>query len=706
MNNTQVSRTLEQTARLLEYRDGFSYLVDELYQVAKQAEFLDVPLEVFNAVVKEKDKYELDQMLNYWFRNYSSETLWNLREIIVSGTSPLREQILSELSPSTVGLLNLRTLSFQLIDLLRGRFNIKNVSTLKKACVDRFLSESGVISEQEELDLLEEIVLQEELNSSKENDEQLTDQKTLDSIEGSLDDVGETHTIFWPNANALAEYILQELREPFKSTIKDAVSGIVSSETIDSAKDQVLSALGKVKRFFLPRNAPGFAHSRLEEKERIREQSLRRASPETDSSFAALSNQPLQVETVGSISRGQDTINRLDFLVRTDRPEIAFERIKKSFFVKEILREEKRFLVVSLRSNSFVMPFDNQPTPEIELFFYVASDFVYGVYEVLLTSTKGHWNELCRRASLRGYKLFPLGLYNGTQRISSRTSERLYERLGLPFIPAELREDRVEWNWIDRGMPRLISIADLQGDLHMHTTFTDGTGSIEEMVAVARELGLSYIAMTDHTKNVASVGGMNDAEILRYWDYIDNLNQKLNFEEGSFRVLKGVEVDVLENGGLDLENETLAQADWVVASIHFGKRQSKEKIHSRYMDAFMNPHVDVIAHPTGRMIGIEDAMEVDIEFLCQNAKKYGKCLELNSQPRRLDLNSNALTLAQAYGVPIVISTDAHAPEQLTYLQFGILQAYRAGLTSDDVLNTLSVEKLLEQRTAMKRKYNQ
>ena len=154
----------------------------------------------------------------------------------------------------------------------------------------------------------------------------------------------------------------------------------------------------------------------------------------------------------------------------------------------------------------------------------MASDFVYGVYEVLLTSTKGHWNELCRRASLRGYKLFPLGLYNGTQRISSRTSERLYERLGLPLFQQNF--EKIEWSdWIDRGMPRLISIADLQGDLHMHTTFTDGTGSIEEMVAVARELGLSYIAMTDHTKNVASVGGMNDAEILRYWDYIDNLNQ-------------------------------------------------------------------------------------------------------------------------------------------------------------------------------------
>lgn len=703
MNNTQISEILQQLARLTEYREGRSYLADELFQLSEQVDYLDVPLEVFNEnVPTQKDERELDQMINYWFGNHSSEALRNLREIILTGTSGFRDHILAEISPAAVEMLKLRTLPSQLVDMLRKRLNIKNVSTLKKACGDRFLSQAGIFSEQDELDILEEIVSLEE--SSKGVKEQATRQSVLDSIEDGAPLPDDSDLVFLANADALAEFILLELREPFRPSIKQTVSELATSETLNTVKEQARGVLGKVKRFFISKDDPRYAQIRFEEEERAREASFKRVSSEIDASFTAASNQPLQIEKVGSVRRGEDSITRLDFLVRTNEPEIAFERVKKSAFVKDVLIEDKFYLVVSLRSDSFVMPYNNRPTPELKLYFYVASDFVYGTYEVLLTSTKGHWDELKRRASLRGFKLFPLGLYEGTSRVSSRTVERLYERLGLPLIQDELREDQVEWRWIDDGMPRLVELSDLRGDMHMHTTFTDGTGDVETMVSVARSMDLSYIALTDHTKNVASVGGMNDAEFLRYWDHIDDYNQTLTSKGVPFRALKGAEVDILEEGGLDLEDETLAHADWVIASIHFGKNQSQSKIHRRYMDAFTNPYVDVIAHPTGRMIGTEEPIEVDIEFLCENAKKYGKYLELNCQPRRLDLNVKALTIAKKYGVPIVVSTDAHTPDQMAYLRFGVQQAYRAGLTCDDVLNTLPVEEVLKRRRNVKQKF--
>lgn len=703
MNNTQVSGILEQLARLIEYREGRSYLADEFYQLSEQVDYLDVPLEVFNENdPTQKDERELDQMINYWFGNHSSDALGNLREIILTGSSRLRDQVLVETSPSAVEMLGLRTLPPQAVNMIRRRLNIKNVSTLKKACGDRFLSQAGVFSEQEELDILEEIVSLKE--SSKEAKDRTTRQSVLDSIEGDSPSSDDPNLLFLANADALAEFILQELREPFKPTIKQTVSELATSETINTVKEQALGVLGKVKKFFIPKDDPRYSQIRFEEEERAREASLKRVSSEIDASFAVASNQPLLIEKVGSVRRGEDSITRLDFLVRSNEPGIAFERIKKSAFVKEVLIEDKYYLVASLRSDSFIMPYNNRPTPELKLYFYVASDFVFGTYDVLLTSTKEHWNELKRRASLRGFNLFPLGLYEGTSRISSRTSERLYERLGLPLIPEELRDDQVGLKWVDEGTPRLISLSDIQGDMHMHTTFTDGTGDVETMVSVAREMQLSYIALTDHTKNVASVGGMNDAEFLRYWDYIEGVNQALSSKGDSFHLFKGAEVDILEDGGLDLEDETLAQADWVVASIHFGKRQSQSKIHRRYMDAFTNPYVDVIAHPTGRMIGTEDPIDVDVEFLCENAKKYGKCLELNCQPRRLDLDVKALIVAKRYGVPIVISTDAHAPDQMSYLQFGVQQAYRAGLTCDDVLNAQPLDEVLKRRKATKQKF--
>ncbi len=703
MNNIKVAEILEQTALLLEYQEGYSYMAGEFLRTSDLFRRLEVPIEVFeNAASSKQDEHELRQMLGYWLRNASPDLLWCVQEVITTGSCRLRDRLLRETSPSVVGLLRLRTLSAQSINFIRERLRIRNIAALKKACEDRFLSRSGEFSEDEELDIFEEILRIEESDSKqKEKGVFASGDEILTTLDDSVPDDADAHTMFWANADALADFIIKTLSEPLKPTIKQTVGDFVSSNAIESVKEQALGVLGKVKRFFVSRDSSKYAQMRMQEAERTFEHELRRASDEIESSLSTACSEPLRVEKVGAVRRGQDALSRLDFLICTDEPKVAFERIKKSDFVENVLTEEARVLSVVLRQDSFTMPYNNRPTPAVVLYFYAASEFAWGTVQVALTSKTQHWSELKRRATLRGFTLTPFGLYDGAKRISSRTVERLYSLLSLPVIPEELREGICEWDWIDSGSPRLIALDDVKGDLHMHTTFTDGSADVEEMAVVARSLGLSYIAVTDHTKNVASVGGMNDVEFLRYWDYVDDFNRRLKDSNDPFRVLKGAEVDILEDGGLDLADETLAKADWVVASIHFGKRQAREQIHRRYLDAFRNPYVDVIAHPTGRMIGVEEGIDVDFEFLCENAKKYGKFLELNSQPRRLDLKVEPLVLAKKYGVPIVISTDAHAPEQLPYLRFGVLQAFRAGLTPDDVLNTLTYKELLRRLDSKK-----
>ena len=274
--------------------------------------------------------------------------------------------------------------------------------------------------------------------------------------------------------------------------------------------------------------------------------------------------------------------------------------------------------------------------------------------------------------------------------IAGRTEEDVYATLELPLFPPEIREARFEFEWAKAGpLPKLVEIGDIQGDLHMHTTESDGKGSLEEMVAAARDRGLKYIAITDHSKRVSMANGLDGKRLRSQWKQIDALNAKLS----GFRVLKGVEVDILERGGLDLEDDVLAEADWVVASVHYGQNQKSDQITKRIVDALANPHISAIAHPTGRIINRRKSYEVDLEAVFQAAHKHGKLLELNSNPARLDLDDINCLAAKRHGVPIVISTDAHSPLGLEVLRFGILQARRAGLTKADVVNTQPWEKM-------------
>jgi DNA polymerase (family 10) len=260
-----------------------------------------------------------------------------------------------------------------------------------------------------------------------------------------------------------------------------------------------------------------------------------------------------------------------------------------------------------------------------------------------------------------------------------------------PWIPPELREARREFQWARDGkLPKLVELADLQGDLHMHTTATDGKASLEAMVAAARTRGLKYIAITDHSKRVSMARGLDAARLRAQWAEIDRMNQSLS----DFRILKGIECDILERGGMDLNDDVLSQADWVVASIHYGQNQSREQITRRVTDALAHPAVSAIAHPTGRLINRRKPYEIDLDAVFEAARAHHKMMELNSNPARLDLDDVACATAQSLGIPIVISSDAHHADGMSVLRYGILQARRAGLTRADVANARPLDEFL------------
>lgn len=735
MNNVGISKKLEQTARLLEFWEGPSPLTDELARAAERVSLLEIPLEFFaSAATDERVGAELDGALGFWFRGFLPDVVWALRETVATGTSKLFERVARAVEPAVVELARVRSLDLRAVGFLRDAFGVRDLDSLKRACEAGALSRSREFPPETELDILDDIyflnAFDKETARAAEISERENDAGVFasDSFGGefarlaAFDEpplpLDDPNLIFSANAEALADFIVSELRDPSKkrdvaATAKEFVSELVSKERIDAVREQALGVVGKIRRFFVPRDNPANARLRWEEEERRRAKETRRREAEDGAQNGSNGDRAAnwsgavapnaRIEAVGPLGRSTDGVARLDFLIETDDPKSAFERIKNAVFVKETLAEDARFLAVSLRPDAFEMPFNGRPTPETRLFFYAATEFVWGARKLCLSSTPTHWDALRKRAEERGWRLTSLGLYSGARRLGSRTERRIYEKLGLPEIPVELREGRVENDWLDAGAPELLTLDDLRGDLHSHSNYTDGTGSLEEMVAQARRLGRDYLAATDHTKNVVSVGGMNDAEILRYWDYIDELNDVLRREGVDFRVLKGAEVDILDDGSLDLKDETLAQADWIVASLHFGLDQSPERLRRRYEGAFRNPFVDAIGHPTERLIGARKPVGVEIDFLVESAARFGKCLELNSQPRRLDLNVDGLIAAKKAGVPVVISTDSHAPEHLAYLRFGVEQARRAGLTRADVANARSYAELTELRADLKRR---
>jgi DNA polymerase (family 10) len=391
-----------------------------------------------------------------------------------------------------------------------------------------------------------------------------------------------------------------------------------------------------------------------------------------------------QVEAAGSFRRRQETVGDLDVLVTCDDAARVMDRLAAYDGVAEVLARGETKIVARLKTGLQV---DVRVVPEES----------YGAALQYFTGSKAHNILLRRMARERGLKLNEYGVFRGDARVAGRTEEEVYRALGLPWIPPELREARGEIQLALRGcLPRLLELADLRGDLHMHTNVTDGRASLEDMVQGARKRGYAYIAITDHSKRVTMARGLDARRLRQHWDSIDRLAARVK----GLTVFKGVELDILEDGTLDLPDEVLAEADWVVASLHYGQNQPKEQITRRLLNAVRNPYVHAIGHPTGRLIGKRQGYDVDLEAVLKAAADYGCLMELNCQPSRLDLDDVALAAARDRGILVVLGTDAHAVEELAFMEFGVYQARRAGLEAGDVANTRTLarfRKLLTRR---------
>jgi len=410
-----------------------------------------------------------------------------------------------------------------------------------------------------------------------------------------------------------------------------------------------------------------------------------------------------QVEGAGSWRRGRETVGDLDLVADSDDSAAVMDRLhawKETSAV--LLRGDTKTSVRGPRG--------------VQIDLRVVEHGSFGAALQYFTGSKEHNVRLRSGARDRGLTINEYGVYRlevetaGETKpsrgawIAGATELEVYGALGLPWVPPELREGRDELMLAARAeLPTLVEVADIQGDLHMHTTATDGEDTLAEMVRAAIARGLRYIAITDHGQRVTMARGLDKRRLLEQWNEIDRLNESLTAEgHPPIVVLKGIEVDMLEKGGLDLPDEVLAQADWVVASLHYGQNQSRERITARIIEAIEHPHVSVIGHPTGRLLNRRPAYDVDMEAVIAAAARTGTFLEINANPWRLDLNDHHAAAAKQAGVKIVISTDAHSTRGLEVMRCGVLQARRAGLEAGDVANTRTLRKFMELKKLIKR----
>jgi DNA polymerase (family X) len=382
----------------------------------------------------------------------------------------------------------------------------------------------------------------------------------------------------------------------------------------------------------------------------------------------------------GSLRRGRETVGDLDILVTgpaccndDDREKLINHIIKLPGLMEIIARGDNK---VSFRMRGGM---------QVDVRFLPPESF--GAAMQYFTGSKGHNVALRQRALKMGYTLseYSLAQLEDKHVVAAKSEEDIYAALKLDYISPEIRENCGEIDLAEKhALPKLIAQQDLQGDVHMHTIETDGRNTIQEMAEAAREHGYKYMAITDHSKNLAFANGLDDARAVEHIKRIRKIAEKM---EG-IRIFAGIEVDILEDGTLDLSDSVLEQMDIVIASVHSHFNQSAEEMTARLLKVIDNPNVSIIGHPTGRKLLQRDAYPYDMDAILQAASRNKVAMELNAYPDRLDLCDRHLRMAKQHGVKIVINTDSHHTSHMEKIRFGVLQARRAWLTSQDVLNTL------------------
>ncbi|AYO30774.1 MAG: polymerase [Thermoanaerobacteraceae bacterium] len=391
------------------------------------------------------------------------------------------------------------------------------------------------------------------------------------------------------------------------------------------------------------------------------------------------------IEITGSLRRRKELIGDIDILASSDQPEDVIQGFLRLPRVNEVLAKGSTKASVRLDLGIQVDLRVVEPRS-----FHCALQY--------FTGSKDHNTKLRSIARKKGFKLNEYCIYEeqSGKAFYPDSEKKLYHYLEIPYIIPELREDRGEIEAAMEGrLPRVLEWEDIRGDLHVHTDWSDGISSIEAMADAAKALGYEYIAITDHSKSLKVARGLDEKRLKEQIDIIKKLNKEI---EG-IRILTGIEVDILSNEIMDFDDDILKELDVVVASIHTGFKQDRDKLTRRIISACENPHVDIIAHPTGRMLGKRDPYDIDLDLILKAAAETHTILEINSSPDRLDLNDIMANRAKEMGVKISIDTDAHEKEGLKDMRYGVWNARRAWLEKDDVLNTLPLDKLLKELSA-------
>lgn len=391
------------------------------------------------------------------------------------------------------------------------------------------------------------------------------------------------------------------------------------------------------------------------------------------------------VDIVGSLRRRKEMIGNIDILVSSYKPEDVINGFLRFPRIKEIIArsstETNVRLDLGVQANLRIV----EPSS-----FYCAMQF--------FTGSKDHNTKLRSVARKMGFTLNEHGIYEekSGKVLYPESEEELYHFLEMPYIIPELREDRGEIEAAMEGrLPTVLEKEDIKGDLHVHTDWSDGACSLETMIDAAKALGYEYIAITDHSKSLKVARGLDEKRLKEQIDII----KKLNKEVEGIRILTGIEMDILSDETMDFDDDILKELDVVIASVHTGFKQDRDKLTRRIIAACENQHVDIIAHPTGRMLGKRDPYDIDMDLIFKVAAETHTILEINSSPDRLDLNDMMAKKAKEQGVKISINTDAHEKEGLKDMRYGIWNARRAWLEKDDVVNAMPLDKLLKELSA-------
>jgi DNA polymerase (family 10) len=385
-----------------------------------------------------------------------------------------------------------------------------------------------------------------------------------------------------------------------------------------------------------------------------------------------------EVTPAGSLRRGRETVGDLDLLVTGRDHDSIADHFAKFPGIAAILAKGEDKVSVKLKN-------------DLQVDVRLIEPSAYGAALHYFTGSKEHNVALRDRAKRLGWKLNEYGLFHGEKVLASRTEEEIFAKLGLPWIPPELRENLGEIEAAEKGeLPTLVELGDIRGDLHMHTTASDGRASIEEMAGAAKQLGYQYILATDHSKAVTVANGLNEERAVEHIRHIHAARKKVK----GIEIWAGSEVDILGDGSLDYPDELLKQFDIVLVSVHSRMNMPSEEMTARLLRALENPYVRILGHPTGRQILRRDPFLFDVEKVFAAAKKCGVIMELNGNPERLDLCDRHVKLARDRGMKIIISTDAHDPQHFKLMRYGVITARRGWMEKSGVLNTLPPEELL------------